>query len=116
MCEAHEKYTLHKSRRTSVVVDSGSLQPTKGTLVACDTSAYSIATVLSQHKDCLEVPFAFASRIPKGPAEDNCSQLQKRSLALVFGVMRFRNYLLAHDFVLITDHKPLVGTFGEGKL
>lgn len=44
-------------------------------------------------------------------AESNYVHLEKEALALVFGVSRFRQYLLGSHFMLITDHKPLVGLF-----
>lgn len=31
----------------------------------------------------------------------------------MFGVTKFRDYLLGRSFILVTDHKPLVGLFRE---
>ena len=47
------------------------------------------------------------------PAEKNYSQLEKESLACVFGVKLFHSYLFSRRFTLATDHKPLLGLFNE---
>lgn len=44
-----------------------------------------------------------------GPAEQNYSQLDREALVLVAGVKRFHHYLYGHSFLLVTDHKPLLG-------
>ncbi|UYV75453.1 K02A2.6-like [Cordylochernes scorpioides] len=59
-------------------------------------------------------PVAFASRTLT-PAEKKYSQLERETLGIVFGVTRFRNYLLGNSFTLRTDHKPLVTLFSENK-
>lgn len=43
--------------------------------------------------------------------ENNYSQLERECLALVFAVMKFRDYLLDGGFTLVTDHNPLGGLF-----
>ncbi|UYV69207.1 K02A2.6-like [Cordylochernes scorpioides] len=43
------------------------------------------------------------------PAEKKYPQLEREALEIVFGVTRFRNYLLGNSFTLCTDHKPLMG-------
>lgn len=44
-------------------------------------------------------------------AEKNYSRLERESLALVFAVTKFRDYLLGRDFTLVTGHRPFVGLF-----
>ena len=83
----------------------------KPILLACDASPYGVGAVLShQMPDGSERPIVYASR-SLSPAERNYSQLDKEGLSLVFGVTKFHQYLHGMTFVLITDHRPLIGLF-----
>ena len=53
-----------------------------------------------------------ASRILNS-AEQNYSQIKRRSLAIVFGVTKFCQYLLGRHFKLLTDHKSLITLLGK---
>jgi hypothetical protein len=48
-------------------------------------------------------------------AERIYSQLEKESLACVFGVKKFHDYVFGHPFELVTDHKPLITLLSEYK-
>ena len=65
--------------------------------------------------DGSERPIGYASR-NLNKAERYCFQLEKEGLSCVFGVKHFNSYLFGHTFDLVTDHKPLLGLFGESKL
>ena len=86
----------------------------KEVLVACDASPYGLGAVLSHPTPEGDRPVAFASR-SLTKAEQNYSHLEKEALALVFGVTRFRNYLLGREFTLVTDHRPLLSLLSETK-
>ena len=82
-------------------------------VLTCDASARGIGAVLSHtFPDGSERPIGYASRTLQ-TAEVKYSQIERESLAIVFGVTAFRDYLYGAKFVLVTDHKPLIKLFGE---
>ena len=83
-------------------------------IIEVDASPIGIGCVLLQKTNDKEAPVYFASK-KLSPSEQNYSQVDKEGLALVFGVQKFRYFLLGRNFVARTDHKPLLGLFGKGK-
>ena len=71
-----------------------------------DASNHGIGAVLSQLKDGVEHPVAFASRTLT-KAERNYCVTQKELLAVVEFVKQFRHYLQGPKFRIRTDHAPL---------
>ena len=88
--------------------------PTKPLFLAVDASPYGVGAVLSNQIGSSEKPVAYASRT-LNQAERNYSQTEREGLAMVWGVKKFHQYLLGLKFTIHTDHKPLLGIFGESK-
>lgn len=82
--------------------------PAKPLKLECDASPHGIGAVLFHTDGKVNRPIGFRSRTLT-TAERNYSQLEREALALVFGVSKFRDYLLNRDFTLVTDHQPLLG-------
>jgi hypothetical protein len=78
-------------------------------ILTCDASNYCIAGVLSQGKLPHDRPIHFASRLLR-KSELNYSTIEKELLAIIFSVNIFRHYLYASavEFLVVTDHQPLV--------
>lgn len=79
----------------------------KKLILDCDASPYGVGAVLSHEmEDGSERPVGYASRTLT-PAEKGYSQLDKESLAIMYGVQKFHYYLYGREFVIRSDHKPL---------
>ncbi|GFR61087.1 polyprotein [Elysia marginata] len=90
--------------------------PKKEIFVVCDAFPTGVGAILSQLDDNGEKkPVIFASRA-LSDAERKYSQIDREGLALVFAVKKSHKYISGRSFKLITDHKPLLGLFGENKV
>ena len=75
--------------------------------MAADALAYVVGTVISHvYPNGNEHPIAFASQTLT-KIKKNYAQLEKETLALIFGVKHFHRFLYARPFTLVTDHRPL---------
>ena len=81
--------------------------PHHKTWVAADASNAGIGAVLMQEQDGKRRPVVFASR-SLTDAEKNYAVIEKEALAATWAVERFSQFLLGMDFVIETDHKPLI--------
>ncbi|XP_062537710.1 uncharacterized protein K02A2.6-like [Armigeres subalbatus] len=84
-------------------------------IVSADASNYGIgARIAHKLPDGSVKPISYASR-SLTPAESNYSQIEKEGLALIFAVTRLHRMIFGRQFILETDHKPLLAIFGSKK-
>ena len=80
----------------------------KEIVVAADSSSYAMGGVLLQRHDGVLRPVAYCSR-SRSRSEQNYAQIEKELLlASVWVCEKFRMYIQGCQFVLQTDHKPLI--------
>lgn len=72
-----------------------------------DSSDYGLGAILLQYVNNTPFPVAYASR-KLSDSERKYSTIERECLGIVFGVQRFKFYLLGAEFILEVDHKPLV--------
>ena len=90
--------------------------PSYETCLETDSSSYGLGAVLLQRSSSTSpwLPIQFASRTLNS-AEKNYSQLEREGLSVVFGVDKFRHFLLGAKFLILNDHKPLQTLFAKHK-
>ena len=87
--------------------------------LTCDASPYGVGAVISHTltdestRRREERPVHFASKT-LSKTERNYSQLNKEALAIMYGIRKFSMYLQGRKFLIVTDHKPLLGIFTPG--
>lgn len=80
-------------------------------IVTTDASDYAVGAVISQGNIPHDRPIQYFSKT-LGPAQSNYSVIEKELLAIVWAIENFRHYLYGREFLVITDHKPLIFLFG----
>ncbi|KAL8565639.1 hypothetical protein ACOMHN_063470 [Nucella lapillus] len=79
----------------------------KPTIIASDASCSGIGAVLIQTDKGQRHPICYISR-SLTEAEKNYATIEKEALAVTWACERLSEYVIGLDFVVETDHKPLV--------
>ena len=103
--------TLLTSNKTLKLYD-----PSLCAKVTADSSHYGLGAILSQKsEDGTWHLVAYASR-SLSSTEKQYAQVEKEALASAWACNRFEDYLIGLQFILDTDHKPLVALLGTKSL
>ena len=84
--------------------------PNKQIYVASDVSNFGLGAVILHKEDGKLKPIQHVSRTLL-PVEMNYSQIEKRGLAIIFAIKTFHKYVHGREFILQTDHRPLLAVF-----
>ena len=89
--------------------------PTLPVGISCDASETGLGAVLfHRYPDGSECQVANVSKT-LSDTQRRYSQIQKEALAIVFALHKFHQFLYGRQFILVTDHKPLLSLFGPNK-
>ena len=80
----------------------GYYDPSKPLTLSVDASSKGLGAVLFQD----EKPLAYASRALT-PAQQHYAQIEKETLAIVYGAQKFHQFIYRRPTVVESDHKPL---------
>ena len=80
----------------------GYYDPSKPLTLSVDASSKGLGAVLFQD----EKPLAYASRALT-PAQQHYAQIEKETLAIVYGAQKFHQFIYGRPTVVESDHKPL---------
>jgi len=76
-------------------------------ILRTDPSNTGIGAILLQEESGVKHPVAFASR-KLLTRERDYSTIEKENVAIVWAIQKFQNFLYGKEFILETDHQPLL--------
>ena len=97
--------SLKRSLTSSPILGLPDFQ--KPFILRTDASDKGIGAILLQERDGEKFPIAYGSK-KLLPREQNYSVIERECLAIVWGIMKFQSYLYGQEFLLETDHAPLI--------
>lgn len=81
--------------------------------ICADASSYGLGAVLEQESgEGQWKPVAYASRA-MSETEGRYAQIEKEALSITWACEKFSQLISGRDFIIHTDHKPLVPIFGS---
>jgi hypothetical protein len=101
--KAYKSLIMHITKRPILRLPDSS----KSYVLRTDASAVGIAAVLMQEHDGKLFPVSYASK-KLSQREKAYSTIEKECLAIVWSVRKYMMYLYGTEFVLQTDHQPLL--------
>lgn len=88
--------------------------PMKPMTLVCDAGPYGVGAILNVIENGEERAIYMESA-SLSTAERNYSQLDRETLAIVFGVKKFHRFLYGHEFTVFTDCQALVSLLSNKK-
>ena len=88
--------------------------PSATMILEVDASPVGVGAVLKQEYKGKVSTISFKSR-KLSNAECNYSQIDREALSIISGVKKFSDFLLGREFIIRTDHKPLIHLFNPSK-
>ena len=88
------------------------LDPSLPIRIQGDASSQGLGAIIEQQHPQGWFPVAYASR-SLAQSEKNYCQLEKETLAIVFGCEKFRQYVYGQKFDIYNDHQPLKSIFNK---